>query len=202
MNRQSVVRPDHQRLAIADEAARIIHDEGLADYRSAKYKALERLGLRTKGTRLPSNEEIERALAERLRIFRGEDHTVLLDTLRAAALEVMQALKIYHARLVGPVLHGTATDHSSIDLHLFSDSPENIDATLSALGYVYRPIQLRHQFRKGQPERFPGYQFSAQDFAYSATVFSLTHRRRTPLSPVDGRPMQRAGISQLAALLA
>ena len=63
MSRQITERPDHQRLAIADEAARIIHDEGLADFRSAKYKALERLGLRPKGTRLPSNEEIERALA-------------------------------------------------------------------------------------------------------------------------------------------
>lgn len=192
---------DHQRLAIADEAARIIHDEGLADYRSAKFKALERLGLKNKGARLPSNEEIERALADRLRIFRGTEHPVLLEDLRTAALEVMRALKMYHARLVGPVLTGTATDHSSIELHLFNDVPEAIDDTLAALGFAPRAVQVRQQFRRGAAERFPGYRFNCMDVECLATVFSINHRRQAPLSPIDGKPMRRAGISEVEALL-
>lgn len=201
MSRPTHFRPDHQRLAVANEAARIIQEEGLADFRSAKEKALERLGLSPGSTRLPSNEEIDQALAERIRIFRGDDHSLLLEELRRAALSVLHALKIHHARLVGPVLSGTVTDFSTIDMHLFNDAPEAIYATLATLGFSPRPIQIRQQFRRGEVERFPGYRFRTLEFDYTATVFSLKHRRSSPLSPIDGRPMSRAGIQAVEALL-
>ena len=198
---RTTFKPDHRRQAVANEAARLIEEQGLTDFRSAKEKAVERLGLSVNGTRLPSNGEIEAALAERHRIFGADHHPALLEELRRAALSMLHQLSIYHARLVGPVLHGTATGHSTIDLHLFSDSPESIDVTLGALGCGFKPMQMRHQFRRGQPERFPGFRFRAEEFDYHATVFTLTHRRRAPLSPVDGKPMRRAGIDEVEALL-
>jgi len=160
-----------------------------------------RLGLAIGSTRLPSNEEIEHALGERNRIFRGTDHPELLNELRRAALSVLYALDIYHARLVGPVLSGTTTDFSTIDLHLFNDSPEPIAVTLDVLGLNHRLKQIRHQFRRGKIEHFPGYSFRTPDFDCTATVFSLKHRRRSPLSPVDGKPMTSAGIQEVEALL-
>ena len=42
---------------LAQEAARIIVDQGLRDYRAAKLKAAERLGMNTRGS-LPRNAEI------------------------------------------------------------------------------------------------------------------------------------------------
>jgi hypothetical protein len=201
LTRHSHLRPDNQRMAVANEAARIIQEEGLADFRSAKEKAIERLGLYAGGTRLPSNEEVEQALAERQRIFRGNDHPALLYELRQAALSILRTLEIYHARLVGPVLSGTATDFSVIDLHLFSDSPEAVGVTLDVLGLSNRAIQTRHQFRRGEGQRFPGYRFRTQDFEYRATVFSINHRRRSPLSPIDGKPMFRASIQTVETLL-
>lgn len=201
MSRNTHARTDNRRAAVADEAARIIQEEGLADFRSAKEKAVERLGLSASNTPLPSNEEVENALAERHRIFRGTDHPVLLHELRRTALTVLHALEIYHARLVGSVLNGTATDFSAIDLHLFSDSSETVGVTLDALGLEHRPTQFRHQFRRGEAERFPGYRFRTLDFECTATVFSIKHRRRAPLSPIDGKPMSRAGIQEVEALL-
>ncbi len=195
------LRPDNRRASVANEAARIIQEEGLADFRSAKAKAVERLGLPTGGTPLPSNEEINRALAERIRIFHAADQPALLCELRGAALSILRALEIYHARLVGPVLSGTATDFSAIDLHLFSDAHEAVGATLDAMGFDHRHTQLRHRFRPGVPEPFPGYRFRTEDFYCSATVFAEKHRRHAPLSPVDGKPMQRAGIREVEALL-
>ena len=200
MTRHSNLRPDNQRAAVANEAARIIQEEGLADFRSAKEKAVERLGLSAGGTRLPSNEEVEQALAERHRIFRGNDHPALLYELRRAALSILRTLEIYHARLVGPVLSGTATDFSAIDLHLFSDSPEAVGVTLDVLGLGHHATQVRHQFRRGEAQRFPGYHFRTLDFECAATVFSINHRRRSPLSPIDGKPMSRAGIQAVEAL--
>ena len=92
MPRRNRSRPDHRRTAIAQEAARIMQEHGLRDFRSAKEKAGLRLGLQDKGA-LPSNEEIESALAERNRIFRGGTHEEFIKMLRQAALDVMRRLE-------------------------------------------------------------------------------------------------------------
>ncbi len=193
-------RPDHQRLALAVETARIIQEEGLLDFHSAKIKAATRLGL-GRQAHLPDNAEIEAALAERNRIFHGETLPELLTALRHAAFEVMRDLGGYHPRLVGDVLSGNATIHTSIDLHLFSDTSEAVSASLESLGVGYRSIARRHRLRHDEVEQFPGYRFSVHDCDFASTVFPLRLRGHAPLSPVDGRPMRRAGLRELAVLL-
>jgi len=200
LSRHDRHRPDNRRAAIANEAARLIQEQGLTDFRAAKDKAVERLGLRSVGP-LPSNGEIEQALAERNRIFRGDSHHHHVLELRAAALRVMHSLRVFHARLVGAVLSGNATQHSTIDLHVFSDSPEDVGSTLDALGIHHRATQFRHQFKLRQGEKFPGFRFIDKDFEYAATVFMEKHRRRSPLSPVNGRPMQRGSIRDVEELV-
>lgn len=200
MSRQGRHRFDNRRASIANEAARLIQEQGLSDFRAAKDKAVERLGLGRAGP-LPSNGEIEHALAERNRIFRGDDHHANLRELREAALSIMRSLRTFNTRLVGAVLSGNVTQHSTIELHVFSDSPEAVAAQLDALGITHRAAQFRHQFRLRQGEKFPGFRFAADDFEYSATVFTEKNRRRSPLSPVDGRPMQRGSISDVEALI-
>ena len=193
-------RPDHQRLALAVETARIIQEEGLLDFRSAKAKAAVRLGLGRRA-HLPNNAEIEAALAERNRIFHGESLPELLATLRQAAFELMRDLGAYQPRLVGDVLSGNATIHSSVDLHLFSDTSEAVSASLESLGVGHRSIDRRHRLRYDEVEQFPGYRFSVHGCDFASTVFPVRLRGHAPLSPVDGRPMRRAGIRELAALL-
>jgi hypothetical protein len=193
-------RPDHQRLALAAEAARIIQEEGLLDFRGAKAKAAARLGLGRRA-RLPDNAEIEAALAERNRIFHGDTLPELLATLRLAAFELMRDLDSYQPRLVGDVLSGNATVHTSIDLHLFSDTTEAISASLESLGVSHRNIDRRHRIRHDELEQFPGYRFNAHGCDFASTVFPLHLRGHAPLSPIDGRPMRRAGIRELAELL-
>lgn len=200
MSRYDRQRPDNRRAAVANEAARLIQEQGMADFRAAKAKAVERLGLGS-GVRLPSNEEIEDALAERNRIFRGDDHHIHVRELRRTALDVMQLLQVFHARLVGAVLSGNATTHSTIDLHVFSDSPEAVGSQLDACGIRHRPTQFRHSFKPRRGEKFPGFLFVADEVECAATVFTEKQRRHSPLSPVDGRPMQRASIRDVEALI-
>ncbi|MEO8444602.1 MAG: hypothetical protein ABI567_06325 [Gammaproteobacteria bacterium] len=192
--------PDHRRTAIAVEAARIIQEEGLTDFRAAKTKACDRLGL-GRNAPLPDNAEIESALAERSRIFHGTTQPLMLDGLRHAAFEIMRDLAAYHPRLVGDVLRGTATPHSAVDLHLFTDTPEAVASTLEVLGIGHRPVERRHRLRPDEAESFPGYRFGAHDCEFSSTVFPLRLRGHAPRSPVDGRPMHRASLKELAALL-
>ena len=192
--------PDHRRSTVAAEAARIILEEGLTDFLGAKTKAAERLGF-GRNAPLPHNEEIESALAERNRIFHSNTQPELLNRLRHAAFEVMRCLATFHPRLVGDVLSGNATLHSSVDLHLFSDTVEAVGSALETLGIGYRDLTRRHRLRRDQVEPFPGYRFSAHNCDFSSTVFPLRLRGHAPLSPVDGRPMRRAGLKELAELL-
>ena len=192
--------PDHRRMALALEAARIIQEEGLTDFRAAKAKAAERLAL-GRNAPLPDNAEIEAALAERTRIFYSATQPALLAGLRRAAFEVMRDLAAFHPRLVGDVLSGTATVHSAVDLHLFSDTVESVGSALEALGIGHRDVSRRHRLRHDEVEPFPGYRFSAHDCEFSSTVFPLRLRGHAPLSRVDGRPMRRASVRELAELL-
>ena len=88
-------------MMLAQEAARLISDHGIEDYRNAKIKASENLGLSKYGA-LPNNIEIEHALAERNRIFGSMYHADLLANLRSTALSVMRDLQLFGPCLVGP----------------------------------------------------------------------------------------------------
>ena len=200
MPKRNRSRPDHRRTAIAQEAARIMQEHGLKDFRRAKEKAGLRLGLEDRGA-LPDNQEIESAIAERNRIFRGEAHEEFVDVLRQAALDVMRRIGDFDPRLVGPVLTGNASEHSTIDLHVFSDAAEAVGAALSALGLPNRAFEHRLRTRRDELELFPGYRFRNGDFLFAATVFTERGRGNAPLSPVDGRPMRRATVKDVEALL-
>ena len=73
---------DHPlRRRIACAAARLIAEEGLTDYLTAKMKASRSLGCNTKEA-LPDNHEIEAALREHLAIFQRDSQPRELRALR------------------------------------------------------------------------------------------------------------------------
>ncbi len=200
-HRGSGHRPDRLRAVIADEAARIMLERGLSDFRAAKAKAVERLGLGNRAP-LPGNGEIEAALAERNRVFRSDSHPQQLLWMRQTAAQIMNELQLFQPRLVGAALSGHATAHSSIDLHLFTDTSELVAEQLDVLGITYRAVQLRYRWRPGRNEPVPGLRFYREDFECVASIFRERQRAQPPLSPVDGRPMRRASLRQVGALLA
>ena len=200
MGKKSVTNQDRARQVLAQEAARIIVEQGIEDYRLAKIKAAERLGLTDRGS-LPGNREIEQAVAEYRMLFQGEDHENLLTTLRRVALSAMDFLSAYSPRLVGPVLAGTAGEHSVVNLHLFADSAEQVAFELHRAGIEYRPFERRYKSRRGQSDCFSAFAFVHDDFDIEATVFPYDGIRQAPMSPVDGRPMRRADKSKVEALL-
>lgn len=191
---------DRNRQVVAQEAARIIVDQGIRDYRVAKMKAAERLGLTTRGS-LPRNAEIERAITEHHQIFGGEEHADLLRAVRVLALGVMQRLQIFTPRLVGPVLTGTADENSAINLHLFADDAFTVSLELDAMNIPYRAYERRLKSRRNVVETYPGFQFKSEHTAVQATVFPVDGIRQAPLSPIDGRPMDRADATRVQGLI-
>ena len=64
MTRRVSPQSDDLRRLLTQEAARIMSDEGVRDFLFAKRKAAERLGLDPRRMHLPTNMEVEAALAE------------------------------------------------------------------------------------------------------------------------------------------
>ena len=134
MPRQRSNEAARARVVVAQEAARLIVDHGIRDYRAAKEKAAERLGFSGRGS-LPGNAEVEAAVAEHLQLFGGDSHQERLQLMRVAALGAMELLSEFSPRLVGPVLAGTADGNSAINLHVFVDSsPETVALELDGRG--------------------------------------------------------------------
>mgnify|MGYP001812803132 CR=1 FL=1 len=191
---------ERARQVVAQEAARIIVNHGVRDYRVAKQKAADRLGVTTRGS-LPGNTEIEAAVAEHLQIFGGDAHEDRLRLMRVAALSAMDLLASFTPRLVGPVLAGTADENSVVNLHVFADSPEGVALELEQLGVAYRPYERRLKTRRNQVETYSGFEFNHGNNAIQATVFPVDGIRQAPMSPVDGKPMKRVDPDGVQALL-
>lgn len=191
---------DRSRLTVAQEAARIMADHGISDFQVAKRKAAERLGLSGHGA-LPSNIEVEAALVEHHRLYSENDHDRSINDRRRIVLSLMTTLEQFEPRLVGPLLAGTAAADAPANLHLFSDSAEDVAWLLQAEGTDYRPFERRLRVRRGQSASYPGYRFAWQRLVIEATVFPYDGLRQAPLSPVDGKPMRRASPKKLRKLL-
>lgn len=189
------------RQRICAEAARIMAEEGVQDFHAAKRKAAGRLNL-PETKHLPSNQEIEQALGEHLKLFHAQDLPETLRKLRHMALEAMRFFAAFEPRLVGPVLSGNVTPHSEIHLHITADTPEDIGFLLQEHSIPYDEADRRLRFGGDRYENLPSYRFLADATPVELTVFSREAVRELPLSPVDGKPMRRLAIKELEQLLA
>jgi hypothetical protein len=188
------------RHAVAEEAARIMREQGVDDFLLAKRKAAGRLGV-TDASILPRNTEIEAARAAHQRLFAADRHEADLASLRRSALEAMRLMSDFQPRLVGPVLAGTASAHSEINLHLFSESPEAVSLRLEERGVPHEVLERRLRYERDRIVSYPALRFVAGKQTVDAVVFPLDGIRQSPASPVDGKPMRRAGVAEVEALL-
>ncbi|MBS0365984.1 MAG: hypothetical protein JSR67_09200 [Proteobacteria bacterium] len=201
MKRQHPTRSDNLRRALAQEAARIMAEQGIGDFLTAKRKAAERFGVGDGGALLPKNSEIEAALAAYQRLFGGATHLSSLQAQRRAALNAMRYLQEFSPRLVGAVLSGTATEHSGIQLHLFAERAESVTLKLIDAGIVHEVAEKRVRLNPERVRPFPEVRFEMDDQPIEATVFPTDGIRQAPVSPVDGRPMRRANTFEVETLV-
>ncbi|MDX1604796.1 MAG: hypothetical protein R3202_01315 [Candidatus Competibacterales bacterium] len=188
------------RQLIAQECARIFTEEGVRDFRLAKRKASDRLGVSGR-TSLPSNQEIEQAVLEYQRLFCQEEQAQLQD-LRAIALEGMEFLEPFQPRLVGSVLKGIVVPRPEVELHVFAGTSEDVLIYLMDRTVTFETTERRLRVGADRHDCFPVVRFSRDGIIFDLTVFSDQNGREPPKSPVDGRPMQRAGIDEVRFMLA
>src|SRR5438105_13372325 len=195
-------RVENLRRALAQEAARLMAEHGIRDFLVAKRKAGARLGGIDGVALLPENSEIESALAEYQRLFRGASHLEALEAQRRAALAAMRYLREFAPRLVGPVLSGTATEYTEVQLHLFAERVEAVTLKLLDGGIPHELTEKRLKLNAELVRPFPGADLEVDDHPTVATVCPADRITPAPMSPADGRAMRRAGAGEVEALLA
>jgi hypothetical protein len=184
---------------IAYLAARVMAEEGVDDFGVAKRKAARRAG--AENTRnLPNNEEVEQALKTFRTLYQREEHAALLKSLRERAVVAMRLLSTFQPQLTGSVLTGRAGKYSDINLHLFADSAKEVEIYLINQDLRYRVAEQR-LWMGDEPRLVPRLTFELDDIVVNAAIFRPQDRRELPKSTLGGKPLERAGIEWLEAML-
>lgn len=176
-------------------------DEGIRDFHAAKRRACDRLGLDHDHRHWPANHEIEAALQDHLQLFHAQTLPARRQRLRRLAIEAMGFLERYQPRLVGAVLSGTVTDNTAIELLLTADTAEEIGNFLDEHGIPHDIYERRLRYGGDRQASIPAYRFEADGVTVELAVMDPVAAREPPLSPVDGKPMQRAGRREVEELL-
>ena len=189
---------------IAQEAARLMYEEGVGEYRDAKRKAARGFGPEkalSLGSHLPSNAEIHAELQQLISIHEGDVQPERLLRLRMIALGLMETLEPFRPYLVGSVLSGAVTERSDIDLHLFAEACEEVEEYLKALeiDYDQEVVSIRHG---GEFHDYPHIDLEEQGVVVECSVYPLEDIHRIPKSSITGRPMERADAKKLRKIIA
>ena len=192
-------RDDNLRRHIAHLAARLMAEEGVTDYRTAKQKAARQAGL-TDANLLPDNREIETALRQYQELYQSEDQPAELRHLREVAVGVMREFAAFRPVLVGAVLNGTANQFSEVTLQLFTDDPKSL--TLFLLNRRHRFEQGEKRVRLGDAwETLPQVFLDVDGVTVSLTVYGLGDEHLAPRGRPDGEGLTRARLAEVEALL-
>ena len=188
------------RQQLAQEAARIIAEEGIKDFHAAKQKAALRLHVpRTHS--LPRNEEIQLALQQYQRLFKQDSQPQQLQRLRLTARKLMGGLQDFEPKLVGAVADGTADEFSRINIHLFADSAKEVSLFLINQHLSYELGSQAITEANSKAVELPCFHLTFDDTEIQLTIFSHKALHHPPRSPVDGKLMQRLSISKVDDLL-
>lgn len=180
-------------------AARLMADGGITDFAQAKLKAARQAGVPDTHS-LPDNREIEEALRSYQSLYQQSEHSVALKTLRHQAVKLMQLFDQFNPYLVGSVLTGTAGRYSDINLHIYSDSAKDVEIFLLNKGTPYESGMRRTQLGDRQME-IPTLTLESDEFTATLSVFNTDDMRVTQKYKADGRPIKRARIAQVQALI-
>jgi hypothetical protein len=194
------------RQQLAQEAARLMYEEEVKQYFTAKRLAAKRLlghgghhKLRYRPQDLPSNSEIKDALLELVQFHEGDLSQQRLFAMRVIALETMRDLAPFQPRLIGSVSTGHVRHSSDIDLHVFTNSLEELEHYLHYLGWRFETKQVTIRVA----DQFKDYTHILYEkvFPIELSVYSPEERRVTHRSSTDGNPIVRVKPSALEKMI-
>ena len=208
MARETGGRQQQLRQLIAQQAARMMAEEGISDYGHAKRKAGRQLGV-VDANCFPSNAEIEEEIRLHHQIYHHEDQPENLRQLRIYALAVMKMLERFNPHLTGPVLDGTAGRYAETEIQLFADSLKDVEMFLlnnqipySMQEKSYRiSNDKRNQEKSGDRKKIPVFVLEGPNGLIKLSVFTPDDMRTPIKNPANGSNISRANAQGLQALI-
>jgi hypothetical protein len=199
---------DHIRQMIAQQAARMMAEDGINDFAYAKKKAGKQLGV-SDGSVLPTNAEIEEEIRLYHNIYNADEQPLELAKLRKAALMTMQLFERFNPYLTGSVLDGTAGKFSQTNIHLFADSAKDVEIFLlsqqipfDSSEKSYRVSDKPSKDKKDKLRKIvPVFTLETELGIQKISVFDVDDMRVATKRTSDGSNAERADISDLQALL-
>jgi len=199
----------HIRQLIAQQAARMMAEDGISDYAYAKKKAGRQLGV-LENSILPSNAEIEEELKLYNMLFLSEEQPENLRDLRNNALFTMQLLARFNPHLTGAVLDGTAGMLAETHIHLFADSVKDVEMFLlnqqipfEVNEKSYRIMNDGKRDKKGdQRKTVPVFTLETDKGFIKLSVFDIDDIRVATKRSGDGSNADRLNTDGVKALLA
>jgi len=199
MARDNRPKQSQMRARIAAAAARLMAEDGIDDFALAKRKAARQLGASDTQS-LPANEEIEVELRAYQSLYQGDEQRERIRELREVALDAMQSLAAFRPYLSGPVLRGTAGRYADIDLQLFTDDNKSVELFLLNRNVPYDVDEVRY-YSGDEPRAVPVLRLEWQGVPVNVAVYASKDERTALKATPSGRPMERAGIPAVSALL-
>lgn len=188
-----------RRSRIAHLAARLMAEDGIEDFATAKRKAARQAGM--PATReLPTNEEVDAALKTYQLIYHREEHRDRLRELRERAVRAMRELAEFNPYLTGSVLNGNAGKYADINLQLFTDNEKALELYLIDRRIDYKTSQSRLYFGE-EMRTVPVYRLTDDGTLIELTVLSPYDLRGPLRATPDGKNIERAKLPAVEQLL-
>ena len=213
MAKDSGGRQSQLRQLVAQQAARMMAEDGVSDYGYAKKKAGRQLGV-VDANCLPSNAEIEEEIRLYHDIYNSEDQPEALRLLRQDALATMQIFARFNPHLTGSVLDGTAGQYAETHIHLFADSAKEVEIFLLNQQIPYESNDKTYRVRdrksgekkaswkNSERMKVPMFTLEGPNGFIKLSVFEFDDIRFSTKSVVNGGNAERLDTEGLKVLLA
>ena len=199
---------DHIRQMIAQQAARMMAEDGINDFAYAKKKAGKQLGI-SEASVMPTNAEIEDEIRLYHEIYNADEQPAELAKLRQAALLTMQLFERFNPHLTGSVLDGTAGKFSQTNIHLFADSAKDVEMFLLNQQIPFESSEKSYRISdkpsKDKKEKVrktvPVFTLETELGLQKLSVFDVDDMRVAVKRTVDGSNAERLDIAGVQAIL-
>ena len=199
---------DHIRQMIAQQAARMMAEDGINDFAYAKKKAGKQLGV-SEARVMPTNAEIEDEIRLYHEIYNADEQPLELAKLRQAALMTMQLFAKFDPHLTGSVLDGSAGKFSQTNIHLFADSAKDVEMFLLNQQIPFESSEKSYRVSdkpsKDKKEKVrktvPVFTLETELGLQKLSVFDVDDMRVATKRTSDGSNAERLDIAGVQAIL-
>ena len=196
------------RQLIAQQAARMMAEDGISDFAHAKNKAGRQIGAVDNNV-LPSNAEIEAELKLYNALFLADEQPENLRALRKNALFTMQLLEKFSPYLTGAVLDGTAGLGTETHIHLFADSLKEVEMFLLNLDIPFETNEKSYRImndgkrdkKNDTRKKVPVFSLEMETGIIKLSVFEVDEIRVPAKRAADGSNAERADITAVKNLI-